>query len=123
MYKLRDGTNIETRYRVYQSLAESTLRYGITLYGSCPIPKQEKINKLVRRIVRNIVYATSLYEKKTTDIMNEMGILSFGQLFRYTVFITRYYLVEFKMPVAKARTLRQTERFHIPRILRIMGKE
>lgn len=122
IYKLRDGTNRETWYRVYQSFAESILRYSITVYGSCPITKQKKINKLFRRIVRNIAYATSLHEKKTTDITNEMGILNFGQLFSYAVLYTRYYLKEFKMPVIKCRTLRQKKRFHIPRIFTNYGK-
>lgn len=52
-----------------------------------------------------------------------MGILNFGQLFRYAILSLRYYLMEFKMPVAKARTLRQTSRFHVPRILMNYGKK
>lgn len=54
--------------------------------------------------------------------MNELGILSFGQLYRYVVLCTRFYVTEFKMPVVKKRTLRQTERFHIPRIFTKYGR-
>lgn len=57
LYKMRT-MNVNFKLKVYNPLAESMLRLGVTIYGFCSSTKRDGMDRVRNRIVTNIAYGS-----------------------------------------------------------------
>lgn len=123
LYKIKSVCSLKIRLMVFKALAESALRYGITLYGHCSQYKVRVIDRIIKHMVNNISYGTSYQLLETDDKAKELGILFFKDFFTFVAIKNNYFINAYKTPVNKSRDLRRTERYVIPRIYTLYGKK
>lgn len=123
LYRLKSGCDVNLRREVYLSLGESVIRYGITIYGTCPKYKEQKIDSIINRCVSNIVYGSKHELKETKERKNAVELLSFENVFKFVVLTSHYFSKEFKEIPNRIKTLRHTETYAIPKIYTNYGKK
>lgn len=98
---------------ITHALAYSILRYGITVYGQCSIRWKNRIDGILRSILRNVAYDIS-YESRA-DIFRMLLLPNFDQLIMETVVRRHFWTSVFKQPYVPIRCLRPKDRYCIPR--------
>lgn len=122
LYKLRSSASINLRRLIYQMLGESKLRYGIHIYALSSKYKLQKINNLIKKMIQNMTYGTQLESLSFQEQLSELQLLTVDDLHKFMVLTKYYFTHNFKIPSAKEKQLRHTERFDIPRIYTNYGK-
>lgn len=116
LYRLRSHADITLRRTVYQMLGESKLRYGITIYAFCSNTKKQKIDKMIKRMVKNVTYGTRLEHIPFKEQLTELNLLAIGNLRNYTIISSNYFTTDYKTKSTRQKQLRRTKKYNIPRV-------
>lgn len=122
MYKLKFVSSLRIRLLVFRSLVESTLRYGITVYGHCSRSKMTAIDRVLKQIVNHITYGTGYETLEMEEKVAKLGILFFEKFHIFATITQNFFNKTFKNKVAKTRVLRHTERYVVPKVYTHYGK-
>lgn len=120
LYRVRSFLPISVRKLITNALAYSILRYGITSFGNCSSGWQNKIDTILRGILKSVTYGSTLEEG--SDIFKVSGHLNFCSLFKQTVVLNYYWRDSFKISRRTDRSLRSPARFFTPRVYTNYGK-
>lgn len=82
LYRVRSFLSISVRKLITSEVAYSILRYWITIFGNCPTDWQEKINSILRDILRSVADGTTLEEGD--DILHVSGYFNFSSLLQHS---------------------------------------
>ena len=74
-------------------LAYSILRYGITVFASCGIRWQNRVDNLLKNILKSVAYNSSLLTGD--NIFHDVSLPSFRSLFEQTVVTRQFWNPEF----------------------------
>lgn len=111
LFNTRVFLPVGVRLLIVHALAYSILRYGVTVFGNCSGRWQEKINILLKGILKSIAYNTDL--STSADIFDSLKLPNFRSLFIQTVALRYFWNSDFKTPVIPSRTLRRSSRFEV----------
>lgn len=104
-YKLKFILDYKNLKIVYDALVQSILKYGIQCYGQCSVTNKIKIETLNNQIVKTIMKKN--YNNETNNI------LTFNNLFEYTIIIEYYYREGIRKRENKMYNIRNNK-FDIP---------
>lgn len=113
LFNVRSLVPFPVKKMIVHALAYSVLRYGITVFGFCSRGWQDRIDNLLKNILKSVAYNRTLSLGK--DIFSELSFHSFKSLFTSTVVLRHYWTDEFKLPHIAPRQLRKKTRFFVPR--------
>lgn len=105
---------------IVNALAYGLLRYGITVYDNCSLLWHNKIDTILKSILKGVAY-TSL-STPSDELFESLCLPRFSALFKRSVISKHYWLSSFKTPRVLERNLREGERFVIPRVYTKYGK-
>lgn len=111
LFNTRVFLPVGVRLLIVHALAYSILRYGVTVFGNCSGRWQEKINILLKGILKSIAYNTDL--STSADIFDSLKLPNFRSLFIQTVTLRYFWNSDFRTPVIPSRTLRRSSRFEV----------
>lgn len=113
LFNVRSLVPFPVKKMIVHALAYSILRYGITVFGFCPGGWQDRIDNLLRNILKSVAYNRTASLDK--DICAELGFHSFKSLFTSSVVLRHFWTDDFKLPYISPRQLRKPTRFVVPR--------
>lgn len=116
LQRLRNSADTSLTRVIYQMLLESKLRYEITIYASCSSFKEQRINNLIIRMVRNISQGTQLVNQVLEEELAELHLWTIHKLRKFVFLTNHCFTSEFKMNTTKQRHLRKRKKFQIPKI-------
>lgn len=120
LYNTRVFIPVGVRLLMAHALAYSLIRYGVTVFGNCSGRLQDKVDTLLRGILRSVVYNTPL--STTGNIFKALQLPNFRSLYIQTAVLHNFWNNDFKTPSLPSRTLRCTSRFMVPRCSTRYGK-
>jgi hypothetical protein len=80
-YKIAPFLNIESKYLVYFSLCQSTLLYGIELYGHAPSKDLQSLYTLQNRSLKALFQLDKLFPSK--ELYSNLGVANLQYLFKF----------------------------------------
>ena len=113
LFNIKSMVPVAIKKTIAQALAYSILRYGITVFASCGIRWQNRVDNLLKNILKSVAYNSSLLTGD--NIFHGVGLPSFRSLFEQTVVTRQFWNPEFKIDYVSPRLLRKGIRFVVPR--------
>lgn len=113
LYNIRYYMPLSVRKMITHALGYSLLRYGITIYGHCAVRWQNRINAILRSLLKNISYDLSL--DADANRFKALSMPNFNHLLMQTVVLKHFWHSEFLAPYVSSRCLRPKQRFWRPR--------
>lgn len=98
------------------------MRYGVSIYWLASPHKLSVLNKILRRITKNIAYGTREFSDDTTKLMAAHSVFSVQQQFWSVTLTKNFFSNDFKIKNVKIRNLRKTELYKIPKVYTNYGK-
>lgn len=114
LYNIKYYMPISVRKVVTHALAYSNLRYGITVYGQCSLRWKNRIDGILRSILKNVAYDISCYENKA-GVFYVLSLPNFDHLLMETVVRKHFWTSAFKQQYIPVRCLRPKDLYCIPR--------
>lgn len=113
LYNIRYYMPFSVRKMITHALGYSILRYGITIYGHCAVRWHNRLDSILRSILKNISYDVNMYSER--DIFEMLLMLNFNDLLIQTVVLKHFWSKEFLVPYVPSRSLRPKIRYWRPR--------
>uniref|UniRef100_A0A6B0VGV2 Putative tick transposon n=1 Tax=Ixodes ricinus TaxID=34613 RepID=A0A6B0VGV2_IXORI len=120
LYSTKTFLPISVRKMIVNALAYGLLRYGITLYANCSLFWQSKIDSILRGILKSVAYSPT--GVPSDELFSYLCLPSFYALFKRCVISKHYWQSPYKIPRVAQRTLREGERFAVPRVCTRYGE-
>lgn len=120
LYNIRYLMPMSVRKTVVHALAYSVLRYGVTVYGFCALRWKNRIDSILRSLLRNVAYDLDL--ARDVNIFAMLSMPNFDSLLLQTIVLKHYWSSSFKTPYIPTRCLRPKEPYLIPRCATRYGK-
>lgn len=120
LYSTKTFFPFSVRNMLANALAYGLLRYGITIYANCSMLWQNKIDTILKSILRSVAYTST--SVPSDELFETLCLPRFLALFRRCVISKHYWQSSFKTPRVVKRDLREGERFIIPRVYTKYGK-
>lgn len=112
-FKLQFILNYKYLKMVYSALVQSIMAYGIQCYGTCTGTNKGKIDSINNKIIKMI--------RRKNHNNDTMDILSFDQLYKYTMIKKYYYRTELMEKVHHKYELRENK-YKIPKTFNKYGE-
>lgn len=112
LYRIKAFLPISVRKQITHALAYSLLRYGITVFGHCSGLWHNKVDSILKSILKSISFGYNVPEE--TSLFVSLQLPSFQALFMETVVLRHYWSDVYKTNKSPVRLLRQTPRFIVP---------
>lgn len=122
MYNLRSVCDFRVKKMVFQSLGESILRYGLTIYG-LDLTNLNVLNSILKRIAQSIICGTYFHNADPSVSMDLVDMLPVKNQFIFDILCNNYFPSEFKPINKKPRPVRSIEKFIVPRVHTNYGKK
>lgn len=120
IYNSRFILPFPVRKIILHALGYSILRYGITVFFHCSFTWRTKINCILKTLLRNVAYNTSIPEG--TSLFAALQLPSFDALFLHTVICRHFWNSDFLFRFVPARPLRRHPLFSTPRCYTRFGR-
>lgn len=120
LYSTKMFLPLSVRKMIANALAYGVLRYGIAVYGKCSTLWQNKIDSILKSILKGVAY-TSI-NIPSEDLFEYLCLPRFSALFQRSVISKHIWSSPFKTPRIVHRALREGERFIIPRVYTKYGQ-
>lgn len=120
LYSTKAFFPFSVRKMIVNALAYGLLRYGITIYANCSVLWQNKIDTILKSILRSVAYA--FISMPSNELFASLCLPRFLALFKRCVISKHIWQSSFKTPRVVERVLRDGERFIIPRVYTKYGK-
>lgn len=120
LYSTKMFLPLSVRKMIANALAYGLLRYGITVYAKCSMLWQDKIDSILKSILKSVAY-TSI-NIPSEDLFEYLCLPRFSALFQRSVISKHIWSSPFKTPRVGQRALRDSERFIIPRVYTKYGQ-
>lgn len=108
------------RKSIAHALGYSVLRYGITLFANCSELWQDKINRILKGLLKSVGYQMDF--TPDIDVFETLQLPTFYSLFLQCVVLRHFWSDDFKRPFISERTFRHSARFETPRCFTRYGK-
>lgn len=93
-------------------LAYSTLRYGITTYGHSSKTLQDKVDAILKSLLKSVCYDQNVHTDVT--LFSFLQLPSFDTLLRETVILRHYWSDTFKTNRMPSKSLRNQRKYVVP---------
>lgn len=120
LYNTKSLMPFPVRKIIAHALAYSVLRYGVTVFGNCSGYWHEKINCILKNILKSVSYGMEIPDG--SDLFEYLQLPCLRTLFLQTVVRRHFWSVEFKTKNLPLRSLRFQETFKIPFVRTRYGK-
>lgn len=111
---------LSVRKMIANALAYGLLRYGITIYAKCSMLWQDKIDSILKSILKSVAYTSINIPSEV--LFEYLCLPRFSALFQRSVISKHIWSSPFKIPRVGHRALRDGERFIIPRVYTKYGQ-
>lgn len=89
----------------------SVIRYGISIYGHGAQHLVNRVNSILRGILKNVAYDLSPH----SDVFKTLSLPDFNSLLLETVVLKHFWTSQYKIPYVPARCLRPKNPYVTPR--------
>lgn len=120
LYNTKHLLPFSVRRITVNALAYGVLRYGITVFGNCTTQWKQKIDAILKAILKSVAYNSPFSNNE--DLFKAMRLPTFSSLFFQTVILRYYWDDTFLIERPNLRSLRMIEHFSTPRIYTNYGK-
>ncbi|CAN8003181.1 unnamed protein product [Ixodes pacificus] len=113
LYNIRVFVPFHVRKILVHALAYSVLRYGVTVFAHSAGLWHEKVNSVLKCLLKNVAYNSSY--SNSTNLFADLEMPNFFSLYQETVILRYFWTDSYKIPHVSSRILRQSIRFEKPR--------
>lgn len=103
---------LSVRKLLVHSLAYSVLRYGITTFVHCSGIWHQRVNRLLKCMLKSVTY--DVCSPQDVNLFQMLKLPNLRSLFVQTVVLKHFWTDTFKVPTAYCRPLRYTPTFSVP---------
>lgn len=104
---------MSARILIMHTLRCSILRYGITLLPKCPRRWHNRIDGVLKVMLRSVAYYSEFLAKD--NLLKSLQLPNFETLFKHTIITRHYWDSSFKSIKCVFRSFRSNHRFEVPR--------
>lgn len=120
LFNMKSLVPLPVKKMVMHALAYSVLRYGITVYAHCSSNWKDRIDSLLKNMLKSIVYSSSV--STSVNLFTAVQLPSFHALFFETVILKHFWNCDLKLQPNVSRVLRNELRYSVPRCSTRYGK-
>ena len=120
MYNVKILVPFNVKKMIVHALVYSLLRYGVTVHAHCTASWRDKIDSILKGILRSVAYNSAF--SSSDDLFRDMRMPSLLHLFTETVVLRHFWNDSFKTPHKPVRLLRISPRFNVERSVTRYGK-
>lgn len=102
---------LSVRKLVVHALCYSVIRYGISIYGHGAQHLVNRVNSILRGILKNVAYDLPPH----SDVFKTLSLPDFNSLLLETVVLKHFWTSQYKIPYVPARCLRPKNPYITPR--------
>lgn len=113
MYGLKSLCSLTVRKQIAFALAYSALRYGTCCFYICSTFWKNKVDCILRSILKHVLYGTPGLDNK--EVFRVLRMPDLTLLFKQTIVLEYIWSLQFCQPYTPVRDLRPRDRFLLPR--------
>lgn len=119
LYNIRVLVPFHVRKILVHALAYSVLRYGVTVFAHSARLWHEKVNCVLKCLLKSVAYNSNY--SNSTNLFTDLEMPNFCSIYQQTVILRYFWTDNYKIPHVPSRILRQSIRFEKPRCFTRFG--